>query len=489
MRDRVDDGLALVDLHLTFADLRRLAVDEATAGHWLDALLLAAGAGQVLDDHLHHSKTWPKRLHELLQHGDRPPAVGLRRGLDLAGAARSRRPGDRSRIRAREALYALTVDLAARLGLAVDDDLADRLATVLADDGPWTPTMEDTVLSSRPASAASTSTRRTSSRWPGSWPTSTRIGASGRGVSASGPRARTSGRCSPPRSARRASPTWSSSAVRPDDHLDHAQRATVRSARLRAARGRPAGERGVPGRERRPAGRCRPGGDRAATANVPPALAERPVVRLAVEDWHLPTLLAEDHVRGVLQDLLGSDVDVVSLTPVPWPGPWGPVAPSTDHRDHRRAAFAVDLLDDGPRTRTLLVESTGQGVFGRHNRAVALALPGRVPESIGFVDGIHLQWLPDAVAADVTADAVVDHLVARHEALAVDHDPTEDFEGRQCVVEVATEILADALGPAGPPARLRVVATPVRRRAGPPRPWSWTAVSRSTGSCPATAGW
>jgi 3-deoxy-D-manno-octulosonate 8-phosphate phosphatase KdsC-like HAD superfamily phosphatase len=94
---------------------------------------------------------------------------------------------------------------------------------------------------------------------------------------------------------------------------------------------------------------------------------------------------------------------------------------------------------------------------------VALALPGRVPESIGFVDGLHLQWLPEVEAVEVTAEAVVDHLVARHQSLAVDHDPSEDFEGRQCVVEVATEVLAGALGPAGPPARLRVVATAVRR--------------------------
>src|SRR5215213_8886266 len=68
-----DDGpLALVDLHLPFARLRHLAVQEASLAHWLDALLLAAAAGQVLDDHLHHSKTWPKRLHEQLAHSDRP---------------------------------------------------------------------------------------------------------------------------------------------------------------------------------------------------------------------------------------------------------------------------------------------------------------------------------------------------------------------------------------------------------------------------------
>src|SRR5215212_3317988 len=68
----VDEGpLALVDLHLSFARLRHLAVQEASRSHWLDALLLAAAAGQVLDDQLHHAKTWPKRLHEQLAHSDR----------------------------------------------------------------------------------------------------------------------------------------------------------------------------------------------------------------------------------------------------------------------------------------------------------------------------------------------------------------------------------------------------------------------------------
>ena len=48
--------------------------------------------------------------------------------------------------------------------------------------------------------------------------------------------------------------------------------------------------------------------------------------------------------------------------------------------------------------------------------------------------------------------------MARHRALAVESDPTEGFEGRQCVVEVATELLARNLGPLATPALATGVA-------------------------------
>jgi phosphoserine phosphatase len=479
-----DLPLALVDLHLTFEQLRRLAVQEAERSHWLDALLLTAASGQVLDDHLHHSKTWPKRLHEQLAHADRPAVRraggGVRRGLDLAGAARSRRPGHRRRATAREGLYELTVELAARtLGTATSDDgLAERLAAVLGDDGPWTAALERSVI-------VLPSAFRSFDQHPRDL-----LGVA-RQVAVAHPDrtapvavfgVRTSGSYLGPLLAaalrREGFADVRFDAIRPDDHLDRRQRLTVEAVTggLAVLVDDPpvSGDSLAESADRLVAAGMAPERVLIALAiddpagTVPPVLADRPHVVLPLEDWHLPTLMTADVVRPTLQQLLGDQFTVVALAPVPWPGPPAPAVPSTAHRDHRRAAFTVDLLGAGPdavvETRMLLVESTGQGLFGRHAVAIADALPGRVPTSIGFAAGLHLQWLPvDASPADPTAAEVVDHLIARHEALAVGPDPSADFEGRQCVVEVATELLAGNLGPAGPPARLRLVAGAVRR--------------------------
>jgi hypothetical protein len=477
-RDPDDHGLALVDLHLPFARLRVLAVEEARRGHWLDAFLLTAAAVQVLDDHLHHSKTWPRRLHEQLAHSDRgqvrAAGRGVRAGLDLAGSTRSRRPGHRRRIQARESLHLLTIELADQAlgGATAGDDLVERLRTVLADDGPWTPDLEQEVL-------VLPSGFRSFDQHPED------LRSLARAVARAHPDqdhpvavfgVRTSGSYLGPLLAaalrREGFADVRVGGVRPDDHLDHAQRATVRGVR----RGLVllVDDPPVSGES------LAESADLLAdvgldddqvvialalddpTGAVPSALEGRPLVVLPSAEWHLPKLLTTEAVGTTLCRLLGDEHTVRSLVPVPWPGPDTLVALSTAHRDHRRAAFAVELDDD--ETRTLLVESTGQGFFGRHNAAVAAALPGRVPEVIGFESGVLFQWLPDGLRGrEVTADEVVDHLVARHRALPVDPDPSADFEGRQSVVEVATELLAGGLGPLASAARLRVVSTAVRQ--------------------------
>jgi hypothetical protein len=451
--------LALVDLHRPFARLRHLAVAEATAGRALDAFLLAAAATQVLDDHLHPSKSWPKRLHDQLDAGT-PARRVVRVGLDVAGTARATPPGHRRRIAAREVLHDLDVELAAwALGAPPAPDLPERLALAFADDGPWNDELDATVLvlpsglrsfDQHPRDLVALAARVAAAHPDRRQPQRV-VGV------------RTSGSYLGPllAAALRAEGyvDVGYGGVRPDDHLDSAQRATAREGLVLLVDDPPvSGDSLAESADLLLAA----GAERVVVAlalddpsgTVPPALQGREVVLLPADAWHLPTLLAPERVRSTLQELL--DAEVGELTPVPWPGPEAPVALSTAHRDHRRAAFLVD-------GRTLLVESTGQGFFGRHNLAVAEALAGRVPEPIGFVDGLFFQWLSVPAVAEVDADEVVDHLRARHRALAVERDPSEGFEGRQCVAEVATELLAGNLGPLTTPARLRIVNRAVER--------------------------
>ncbi|MCU1351744.1 MAG: hypothetical protein JWM05_953, partial [Acidimicrobiales bacterium] len=60
---------APLDLLLALRDLRRQAAAEAAAGRWLDACLLTAAAGQVVEDALHRSRSTLDRAAEHLPGG------------------------------------------------------------------------------------------------------------------------------------------------------------------------------------------------------------------------------------------------------------------------------------------------------------------------------------------------------------------------------------------------------------------------------------
>ena len=482
----VDEPLLLVDLLLPFARIRELAVREAARRHWADAFLLAAAAAQVLGDHLHRSGSWPKRIVGQLDGSPQPlvrAAAGLgRRALRAVGAVRSRRRAHRALVERRADLLELTVVLAAAtLGsLTVAPDLlAGLVAAVLGDGGLWPSALEATALTVPSAF-------RSFDQHPRDMEALARVVAEAhpdrnRPMVVFG--VRTSGSYLGPLLAaglREAGFTdVRFGAIRPDDHLDRGQRALVDRARggLALIVDDPPVS----------------GGSIARTADVLEAaglaadqvvltlalddpkgldmalLADRARMTLLVDDWYVPTRIEPGVVRLTLQGLIGEEVAVVGLREVPWPGPAAPDAASTARRHHRRATFAVDLLDPRgePLTRTLLVESSGQGLFGRHGQAVARRMAGRTPETLGFDAGLHYQWLPAAALPldprHTDPAALVDHLLARHRSLAVDHDPAASFVGRQSVVEVATEVLSGALGPLGPLSRVRGLDGAVRR--------------------------
>jgi len=405
------------------------------------------------------------------------------RGLRAAGAVRSRRPGHRALVARRGDLLELTVVLAAAaLGslTVAGDVLAGWVAEVLGDGALWPSALEATALivpsafrsfDQHPRDMVALA-RRVADEQPDR----------GRPMVVFG--VRTSGSYLGPLLAAglRAEgfTEVAFGSIRPDDHLDAGQRALVDRARDGMAL--VVDDPPVSG------GSIAETADLLVAAGLAPEqvvlalalddpegsdlplLVGRPKVVLPVEDWYLPTLVDADVVASTLQSLLGPAAVVVGLREVPWPGPAHPAAASTARRHHRRAAFVVDLVDSagGLRQRHLLVESSGQGFFGRHGEAVARRLSGRTPESVGFAAGLHYQWLPDdvhPVEPGRTADpaAVVDHLLARHRSLPVDHDPSASFVGRQSVVEVATEVLSATLGPLGSFSRIRGLDGTVRR--------------------------
>lgn len=471
---------------MPFARVRALAIGQATRRRWADAFLLTAAAAQVLGDHLHRSGSWPRRI---LGQLDGSPRPAVRRAGDLghralrtAGALRSRRRGHRALVARRAELLDLSVALAAAtLGslFVPADVLAAWVGEVLADGDLWPSALEATALTVPSAF-------RSFDQHPRDMQALAHLLAEAQpdreqpvvvfGV-------RTSGSYLGPLLAaglrREGFGDVRFGSIRPDDHLDRGQRDLVDSARggLALVVDDPPVSGGSIAKTADLLVAAGIAPDRVVLAlalDDPegldlPRLAGRPRVTLPIEDWYLPSLIDPAVVRPTLQEFLGPAVEVIGLREIPWPGPVAPLAASTAHRHHRRAAFAVDLVGPGgvPSVRMLLVESSGQGFYGRHGEAVARRLPGRTPETVGFAAGFHYQWLPPEVAPVVPgrADpaAVVDHLLARHTSLAVDHDPSADFVGRQSVVEVATEVLADTLGPLGPVSRIRCLDGAVRR--------------------------
>src|SRR6476661_7200337 len=120
--DRRDDtatapvtGPGFTDLLIPFEAARRAACDAATEGRWLDASLLAAGCGQVIEDHIHRSEGF---LDRVVAHLADDPVPG-RTTAAVGGAAAMLRSGHRARpaisglLERRDRLHELTVRLSA----------------------------------------------------------------------------------------------------------------------------------------------------------------------------------------------------------------------------------------------------------------------------------------------------------------------------------------------------------------------------------------
>lgn len=176
---------------------------------------------------------------------------------------------------------------------------------------------------------------------------------------------------------------------------------------------------------------------------VPDALADYDAVLLRFKEWSIHQRLAADAVRQALAGLTGQPVAAVL------PGS----ARSNGHgRDHLRAGYEVVLADAA--RRSIVAVGAGLGYFGRHTIAVRAALPDHLPRTYGFADGIVFRdWLPEAdrvteaVRSDVPAFAA--YLAARSSALPAVADRSVGFVGRQPVWEAASRVLERGYGRLG----------------------------------------
>jgi hydroxymethylpyrimidine pyrophosphatase-like HAD family hydrolase len=169
--------------------------------------------------------------------------------------------------------------------------------------------------------------------------------------------------------------------------------------------------------------------------------------------------------------LWGADVVLERFEPFELPE--GPPA-----RGHARAGFRADVTIERDRQRTtasLVASGVGLGYFGRHVVAVADALPGLVPDVVGFHDGVVLrEWLPETARVPLDDGArvhlAVRYVTTRRAALPARRDAASSMAGQQPVWEVASRILAAPYGAAGLAVRSAALDAAVRTLLAPPVP-------------------
>ena len=203
-----------------------------------------------------------------------------------------------------------------------------------------------------------------------------------------------------------------------------------------------------------------------------PALARYAQVALHGPDWHIRRVLQGEALRDALREALPPTIELVRLerhphcAETPNPG-----------RGHVEAPCTAELHDHTTgRTvyRDLVVEGVGLGYLGRHALAIARALPGWVPTVFGFADGVLLREATCALRqpepglarledTERLAEHVVDYVVARHRALPTTADTSTRVPGHYPAWELAAEQLCAVLGRLGPPLRIPLV-DPILRR-------------------------
>ena len=184
------------------------------------------------------------------------------------------------------------------------------------------------------------------------------------------------------------------------------------------------------------------------TSELPTRLARWPAVLQPHSEWSIRRRLTAPPVRQALAALAGPDIEVGAVKPL------GPPA-AIGQRGHARELFAVQLLD----TRTgevarkqIVAEGAGLGYFGRQSIALARALPGQVPHTYGFADGVlYRDWLPPgppAVPDAELAGIIADYVTVRQAALPATAVSNSRMGGRDAVWEVGARLLSAQYGTA-----------------------------------------
>lgn len=202
---------------------------------------------------------------------------------------------------------------------------------------------------------------------------------------------------------------------------------------------------------------------------VPTRLERYDAALLRWSDWDVHRRLSAPAVAELLEECWGSPVLVEHRGDVVAPG--GPIA-----RGHARVDVDVRVPSrPAEASRSLVAEGAGLGFFGRHVVAVSKALPGILPEVVGFRDGVVVrEWLPDSARARLDSAARVHQAVAyvtsRRAALPARRDAAASLAGQQPAWEVAARLLAAPYGVVGLAVRAAGLDSAIRSMLAPATP-------------------
>jgi hypothetical protein len=203
-----------------------------------------------------------------------------------------------------------------------------------------------------------------------------------------------------------------------------------------------------------------------AAHEVPELLSRWPAVVQPWDRWSVHRRLAPPQVARVLAGLVGAHAEVGAV--------WQQGPPVQSDRGHVRARFAVQLTDRRTGVtaeQDIVVEGAGLGYLGRQGVAVARALPGYVPRVYGFADGLlYRDWLPAGPGRATPPDrepgalagTVAGYVAARQRALPAPSASVDRLGGRDPAWEVAARLLSGQYGPLAVPARPLLLDPAVR---------------------------
>lgn len=199
----------------------------------------------------------------------------------------------------------------------------------------------------------------------------------------------------------------------------------------------------------------------AGADDLPEAIERQHCVVLEWAEWSIHDRLADHNVRAALDSLVGPDRAVA-------------FAERTDtdkagRRGHVQARYRVTLVDrfSGKRTNSEVhVSGVGLGYFCGPSLAVVERLRGFLPYVYGVDGGLLFRdWMPGAQFFDPTAavgdseviDPFVGYVLARSSALRVPEDTARRLRGRLPVWEAASNLISRAFGRAWAWARIPLV--------------------------------
>jgi hydroxymethylpyrimidine pyrophosphatase-like HAD family hydrolase len=201
---------------------------------------------------------------------------------------------------------------------------------------------------------------------------------------------------------------------------------------------------------------------------APSALAAYRRVELPFRRWAVHALLEPEPVAEVLTSLWGEPVSAVEQV-----DGQGDDSDGSGGRHHLTRVLRAEL--GSGRQRRVVVSGAGVGYLGRYSLAVAAAVPQHVATTYGFRDGlVYREWLPGParVPAARAADAAdyARYVADRAAAMPAVRDRAAGLAGREPAWEQASRLLQRGYGRFGVGLRLPLLDPAARRLLRSPRP-------------------